>query len=76
MVRPRGADLTFEPPFAASFHSNAKFKSSRKFMKLLVVHLSPALSMGAAGRGECRNRATAIFWMSPFFHSARVRPHV
>jgi hypothetical protein len=47
MVRPRGANLTFEPPFVASFHSNAKFKSSRKFMKLLVVHLSPALSMGS-----------------------------
>jgi hypothetical protein len=33
------------------------------------------LSMGAPSRGECRNRTAAIFWMSPFFHSARV-PHV
>ena len=32
MVRACGANLTFEPPFAASFPSNAKCKSSRKFM--------------------------------------------
>jgi hypothetical protein len=76
MVRACGANLTFEPPFAACFRSNAKFKNSMKFMRLRVVLLSPALSMGALSRGECHNRTAAIFWMSPFFHSARVRPHV
>jgi hypothetical protein len=77
MLRPRGANLTFESAFAASSRSNVKFKSSAKNIKLLVVLLIPAFALQVLqAEANVGIGPLAIFWMSVFFRSARVQAHV
>jgi len=59
-MRSSGANLTFESRLRPGSWSNVKFKSSKRFNKLLVVLMIHTFAWaGAARGGKCLNRTTS-----------------